>query len=135
MGYNKSRNKEAVSLQPKDYSVGCICAIPKELTAARAILDSIHTPLEAQPKHDENNWTLGSIGKHNVAISCLPEYGVVSAAVAAKSTQNTFPRLKFGLMIGVGGSIPSDGNDIRLGDIVVSLPTGEHGGVIQYDLG
>jgi len=135
MGYNKSRNKEAVSLQPKDYSVGCICAIPKELTAARAILDSIHTPLEAQPKHDENNWTLGSIGKHNVAITCLPEYGVVSAAVAAKSTQNTFPRLKFGLMIGVGGSIPSDGNDIRLGDIVVSLPTGEHGGVIQYDLG
>ena len=72
------------------------------------MLDSIHTPLKAQPKHDENNYTLGSIGKHNVAITCLPEYGVVSAAVAAKSMQNTFPRLRFGLMVGIGGGIPSD---------------------------
>jgi nucleoside phosphorylase len=123
------------SLRPEDYSVGWICAVPKELTAARAMLYSIHTPLEAQPKHDENNYTLGSIGKHNVAIACLPEYGVVSAAVAAKSMQNTFPRLRFGLMVGIGGGIPSDENDIRLGDIVVSLPTGQHGGVIQYNLG
>jgi nucleoside phosphorylase len=135
MGDNKGREKEAASLQPEDYSAGWICAVPKELTAARAMLDSIHTPLEAQPKHDENNYTLGSIGKHNIAITCLPEYGVVSAAVAAKSMQNTFPRLRFGLMVGIGGGIPSDENDIRLGDIVVSLPMGEHGGVIQYDLG
>lgn len=33
------------------------------------------------------------------------------------------------------GGIPSEETDIRLGDIVVSLPTGQHGGVIQYDLG
>jgi nucleoside phosphorylase len=123
------------SLRPEDYSVGWICAVLKELTAARAMLYSIHTPLEAQPKHDKNNYTLGSIGKHNVAIACLSEYGVVSAAVAAKSMQNTFPRLRFGLMVGIGGGIPSDENDIRLGDIVVSLPTGQHGGVIQYNLG
>jgi len=135
MGDDKGREKEAESLQPKDYSVGWICAVPKELTAARAMLDSIHTPLKAQPKHDENNYTLGSIGKHKVAITCLPEYGVVPAAVAAKSMQNTFPQLRFGLMVGIGGGIPSDDNDIRLGDIAVSLPTGEHGGVIQYDLG
>jgi nucleoside phosphorylase len=38
-------------------------------------------------------------------------------------------------MVGVGGGIPSAEHDIRLGDIVVSLPTGQHGGVIQYDLG
>jgi len=135
MGDDKGREKEAESLQPEDYSVGWICAVPQELTAARAMLDSIHTPLKAQPKHDENNYTLGSIGKHNVAITCLPEYGVVSAAVAAKSMQITFPQLRFGLMVGIGGGIPSGDNDIRLGDIAVSLPTGEHGGVIQYDLG
>jgi nucleoside phosphorylase len=99
------------------------------------MLDSTHTTLEAQPKHDENNYTLSSIGKHNVAIACLLEYSVVSAAVAAKSMQNTFPQLRFGLMVGIGGGILSDKNDIRLSDIVVSLPTGQHGGVIQYDLG
>ncbi|RFU27703.1 hypothetical protein B7463_g8648, partial [Scytalidium lignicola] len=126
---------EAKSLPPEDYTVGWICAISTELMAARAMLDSTHGPLEHQPKHDENNYTLGSIGKHNVVLACLPEYGVVSAAVVAKSMQSTFPSLRFGLMVGIGGGIPSAENDIRLGDIVVSLPTGEHGGVIQYDLG
>ncbi|KAF3312508.1 hypothetical protein TWF173_007118 [Orbilia oligospora] len=47
----------------------------------------------------------------------------------------TFKRLRFGLMIGVGGGAPSPFNDIRLGDIVVSQPTGRSGGVIQYDFG
>jgi nucleoside phosphorylase len=135
MGDDKGREKEAESLQPEDYSVGWICAAPQELTAARAMLDSIHTPLKAQPKHDENNYILGNIRKHNIAIACLPEYGVVSAAIAAKSMQSTFPRLRFGLMVGIGGGIPSNENDIRLGDIIVSLPTEQHGGVIQYDLG
>jgi len=38
-------------------------------------------------------------------------------------------------MVGVGGGIPSSDNDIRLGDIAVSYPSGQSGGVIQYDLG
>jgi nucleoside phosphorylase len=118
------------SLRPEDYSVGWICAVPKELTAAQAMLYSIYTPLEAQPKHNKNNYTLGSIREHNVAIACLPEYSVVFAAVTAKSMQNTFPRLRFGLMVGIRGGIPSNENDIRLGDIIVSLPTGQHRGVI-----
>ena len=35
-----------------------------------------------------------------------------------------FPAVKFGLMVGIGGGIPSDDNDIRLGDVVVSKPEG-----------
>lgn len=132
---DEGKAKELVSLRPEDYAVGWICAIPKELIAAKAMLDSIHTPLETQPKNDDNSYTLGRIGEHNVVMACLPEYGVVSAAVTAKLMQNTFPRLRFGLMVGIGGGIPSEKDDIRLGDIVVSLPTGQHGGVIQYDLG
>jgi hypothetical protein len=38
-------------------------------------------------------------------------------------------------MVGIEGGIPSNENDIRLGDIVVLLPTGQHRGVIQYNLG
>lgn len=49
--------------------------------------------------------------------------------------QSTFPRLRFCLIVGVGGGIPSEKNDIRLGDIVVSLPDGQNGGVIKYDMG
>lgn len=40
-------------------------------------------------------------------------------------------------MVGIGGGIsrPTEGRDIRLGDIVVSQPQGTTGGVVQYDLG
>ena len=124
-----------LSLPPEKYTVGWICAIPTELNAATAMLDVKHDPLEAQHKYDENTYQLGSIGKHNVVIAVLPGYGTNNAAVAGKSMQNTFPNLRFGLMVGVGGGIPSEKNDIRLGDIAVSLPSGQAGGVIQYDMG
>lgn len=65
----------------------------------------------------------------------MKRYGTTDAAVAGKSMQSTFSNLRFGLMVGVGGGIPSPDNDIRLGDIVVSVPDGQAGGVIQYDMG
>ncbi len=103
--------------------------------AAKAMLDEHHARLKCHAKADENNYVLGNIGEHNIAIACLPEYGTISAAIAAKSMQSTFPHLRFGLMVGIGGGIPSEDNDIRLGDICVSLPTEQHGGVVQYDIG
>ncbi|KAL3432952.1 hypothetical protein BDV09DRAFT_187087 [Aspergillus tetrazonus] len=47
----------------------------------------------------------------------------------------TFPRLQFGLMVGIGGGVPSKNNDIHLGDVVISKPGKNHSGVIQYDYG
>jgi nucleoside phosphorylase len=38
-------------------------------------------------------------------------------------------------MVGVGGGVPTKDADIRLGDVVVSTPTGTSGGVVQYDFG
>lgn len=38
-------------------------------------------------------------------------------------------------MVGIGGGVPTLGNDIRLGDVVVSKPSGTSGGVVQYDFG
>jgi nucleoside phosphorylase len=38
-------------------------------------------------------------------------------------------------MVGIGGGVPSSQHDIRLGDVVVSKPVGELGGVVQYDFG
>jgi nucleoside phosphorylase len=105
------------------------------------MLDQLHVGPKNQSRHDENNYTLGSIAGHNTAVACLPEYGTNKAAIAAKSMQATFPNIRFGLLVGVGGGVPgslttiNSANDIRLGDVVVSLPTGQGGGVIQYDLG
>jgi hypothetical protein len=49
--------------------------------------------------------------------------------------RTTFPSIRFGLMVGIGGGVPSTNEDIRLGDIVISKPTGVLGGVVQYDYG
>jgi hypothetical protein len=49
---------------------------------------------------------------------------------------SSFPSIRFGLMVGIGGGAPKlPDRDIRLGDVVVSMPTGTYGGVIQYDYG
>ncbi|GKZ27334.1 hypothetical protein AbraIFM66951_005102 [Aspergillus brasiliensis] len=92
-----------------DYTVGWVCALPDELTAAQEMLDEEHQDLP--PNHtDSNIYTLGSIGAHNIVLACLP----------AGQT---------------GGGVPSKEADIRLGDVVVSQPGNGHGGVVQYDFG
>jgi nucleoside phosphorylase len=48
---------------------------------------------------------------------------------------STFPEIRFGLMVGIGGGVPSTGVDIRLGDVVISKPVGLSGGIVQYDYG
>lgn len=126
---------EQPSLPNTEYRIGWICALPLELTAARAMLDEEHNSPQEQDPSDHNNYCLGRIHEHNVAITCLPDIGTTSATAVAKQMLQTFKEMRFGLMVGIGGGIPNAGNDIRLGDVVVSKPTGTYGGVVQYDLG
>ncbi|KAJ5622285.1 hypothetical protein N7528_005517 [Penicillium herquei] len=116
-----------------EYTVGWICALPKEQTAATAMLDREHKRLP-KPPNDPNTYTLGSIGEHNVVIACLPkgQYGTNPAATVAAWMVSTFPTIKFGLMVGIGGGIPPK---VRLGDVVVSTPVGQFPGVVQWDIG
>jgi WD40 repeat protein len=124
------------TLSHEGYTVGWICALPTELAAARAMLDEQHNSLQ-QNSHDHNTYVLGRVGKHNVVLACLPTgvIGTISAARVANQMLQTFEGIRFGLMVGIGGGVPSEEHDIRLGDIVVSKPTGQSGGVIQYDFG
>src|SRR3954466_9169001 len=111
----------------KEYTIGWVCALPKEQTAAIAMLDEKHPNL-SKPANDNNAYTLGSIGKHNIVIACLPksQVGTIQAATAATRMVNTFPSIRIGLMVGIGGGIPSK---VRLGDVVVGTE------VIQWDFG
>ncbi|KAL7972114.1 hypothetical protein HDV63DRAFT_402762 [Trichoderma sp. SZMC 28014] len=121
---------------PNNYTVGWICALSTEQIAAAAFLDNQHEPLQDQPSHDSNSYILGSIGKHNVVIAVLPlEYGTASASNVATNLLRTFPNVRVGLLVGIGGGAPSDRHDIRLGDVVVSAPSAGNGGVFQYDFG
>ncbi|KAF3200936.1 hypothetical protein TWF679_000561 [Orbilia oligospora] len=119
-------------LSSDDYTIGWVCALPIEMAVAIAMLDQIHASnsLQRHP-NDHNTYTLGEIGDHNVVIACLPSggYGVVPAATVASQMSSTFTSISSWLMVGVGGGVPDQKTDIRLGDIVVSHS------VIQYDYG
>lgn len=120
----------------KDYTVGLVCALFTELAAAQDMLDERHDDTHVNGL-DTNMYTLGSISGHNVVIACLPDgqMGIGPAAAVTAQMKSTFPSIQFGLMVGVGGGVPSAENDIRLGDVVVSRPDKGHGGVVQYDFG
>ena len=113
-----------------DYTVGWICALEVELAASQAMLDREHPDL-LQAENDTNTYTLGRIGRHNVVLACLPSgtTGISAAAIVARDLLRSFPRVRFGLMVGVGGGAPSNDprQDIRLGDVVVSTPKGNYG--------
>lgn len=126
--YQKSCTPGAFSHD--DYTVGWICALPIEMAAASAMLDTVHEPLP-NSRNDTNTYILGNIAMHNIIIACLPSghYGTNNAATVASNMRRSFHSIRVGLIVGIGGGVPGKA-DIRLGDIVVSDK-----GVMQFDLG
>ena len=136
-------------LKPHQYTVGWICALPTELVAAKAMLDEEHKmPTYENPgtlgmgsvrfsPADANSYTCGRMGVHNVVIACLPKgrIGTNAAAWVAANMMSSFPSIQFGTLVGIAGGVPHSDQDIRLGDVVVSVPIGSQPGVVQYDLG
>ncbi|KAK1579135.1 LOW QUALITY PROTEIN: uncharacterized protein LY79DRAFT_593036 [Colletotrichum navitas] len=122
---------------PENYTVGWICAITTEFVATQAFLDERHDKPARVAPQDNNSYALGSLSGHNVVIAVLPqgEYGTNSAAVVARDMLHSFPNIRVGLMVGIGGGAPTPEHDIRLGDIVVSRPRDGKSGVLQYDFG
>ena len=123
-------------LSHEDYTVGWICPLEVEQVAALEMLDEEHERLP-QPRADHNVYSLGSIGGHNVVIAGLHQPGNNPAATVVTQMRTTFPELRFGLLVGIGGGVPAttDNGMIRLGDVVVSKPAGGHSGAVQYDHG
>ncbi|KAF3176873.1 hypothetical protein TWF225_008529 [Orbilia oligospora] len=131
-----SSEPEKRRLDVQAYTLGWVCALPIEYAAATMMLDEEHEG----PPHDDNDtnmYTLGRIFGRNIVIVCLPAglIGSASAAAAAVEMKAKLPRIQFGLLVGIGGGAPSETTDIRLGDVVVSQPHLQHGGVVQYDFG
>ena len=125
----------SVKKKRDDYTIGWICALEVELFAAVTMFDEEHEPLK-QASHDQNSYMYGSIGKHNMVIATMGgETGKVTAALVAASMWQNFTNLKYILLVGTGGGVPSQKDDVRLGDVVIALPQGTSSGVIQYDLG
>ena len=127
-------------LQLTDFTIGWISALEIECVTACELLDEEYENDKApriNTLHNQAVYTYGRIQKHNLVIASLPHsrYGGVSAARVAERMRSSFPAIQLLLMVGVAGGAPSLHHDIRLGDVVVSCPTSQYGGVIQYDYG
>ncbi|KAL4995400.1 purine and uridine phosphorylase [Aspergillus recurvatus] len=124
---------------PDFYAIAWIAALPIERAAAEAMLDEEHATPIGFTRHqtDANVYTWGRVGEHNIVIASLASgvYGTTSAATTASSLLASLPSIRVGLLVGIGGGIarPDEDRDIRLGDVVVSQPSGTMGGVCQYD--
>ena len=118
--------------QVQDFTVGWISALPLELEAATAMLDEKYDSSD-----DTVQYVLGRIGRHNIVMGCLPksQIGTNAAAAVATRMQSKFPSMQIGLMVGIGGGVPSSTADVRLGDVIIGTPQGNFGGVVQYDFG
>jgi nucleoside phosphorylase len=106
-----------------------------EMSAVRYMLDKEHRRLPRK-RGDPTLYILGELSGHNVVLAGLPgSQGKGAAAAIAKDMTRSFPSIEARLMVGIGGGVPNEKNDIHLGDVVISMPNGQHGGVVQYDLG
>lgn len=81
--------------------------------------------------NDTNDYTLGRLGKYNIIIAVLPdgEYRIASTASMAINMLHSFPNVRISLMVGIGSKASSRKHNIRLGDIIVSAPYNNKGGV------
>jgi len=120
----------------QDFTVGWICVLKTELDAAREMLDNEYGRRYGLG-HDKNIYIPGKIGNHNVVIAALPMgwKGNNPAVMVATRMMFKFPNIEFGLLVGIGGGLPHEGNDIRLGDVVVSIPDGQFSGIVEHDMG
>jgi nucleoside phosphorylase len=102
-----SATKPACSPYPNnEYTVGWICALPIEMAAAKGMIDEEHGDPQTLPQGaDHNTYLLGRIGKFKAVVACLPkdEIGSSSAAAVAKDLLFTFPNVRVGLFVGIGG--------------------------------
>jgi nucleoside phosphorylase len=129
-------------LDPELYTVAWLAPLEIEAQAALRMLDNRHRGRFPMGRGDDYVFQAGDVCGHNVIIATLPagqEYGTGSAAALASQIKKFFPNLWFGLLVGVAAGLPnlsrSPPLDIRLGDVLVGLPTGESAGLIAYDLG
>ncbi|KAF2195923.1 purine and uridine phosphorylase [Zopfia rhizophila CBS 207.26] len=130
------------TLRYEDYTIGWISALPEEAEAATHMLDDRDNGRFPFRPGDDNQYTPGEIAGHKVVIACLPKRttGTVSAATLVSQMRQSFPNLRYGLMVGIGAGVPGQNldPDIRLGDVVVASPSDISDspvGVIGYELG
>lgn len=117
-------------IKPEKVTVAIFCALIEESVAVELSLDE---ELECRTSSERYLYTFGRIGEHHVVIAQPNDVGTVNTSNLAAYASHAFKNVRFALMVGIGGGIPSEEKDIRLGDIAVSRAQSGHPAVIPYD--
>jgi nucleoside phosphorylase len=128
-----------VTLSPprdrRGFEIALICARQVEADAVHAIFDKFwedEGKTYGRAQGDDNSYTTGVIGEHNVVLAYMPGMGKVNASVVAASLRSSFIGIKLALIVGICGAAPYGTdikNNIYLGDVIMSTA------LIQYDFG
>ncbi|KAK6342202.1 hypothetical protein TWF730_001680 [Orbilia blumenaviensis] len=118
----------------KGFKIAIICALKVEFNAVALVVDEFFDnrgECYGRAAHDHNSYRTGRIGKHNVVLALMPCMGKASAASVATALKQSYDGIELALLVGICGGVPKNGNgdDIILGDVIVS------NSVIQYDFG
>jgi nucleoside phosphorylase len=119
------------------FTIGWICPLPLEMEAARLVLDEEYS---REVQYQDAFYLGGQIGKHKVVMGVQRGIGLSHATALAERMRAGFPNIRYFLLVGIAGGVPRYGpagaaSEIVLGDVVVSYPRGNYGGVLQYDKG
>lgn len=117
-----------------EYTVAIVCVIEFEMGAVRYrlhMLDEEHTCLLSW-QGDSNDYIVRQLCSRNVALVWLPgNQDKSAAAIVATDLDRTSPSIRWRFIVGMSGGVPSNKHDIPLDDVVVIMPDGQNGGVVQ----
>jgi len=128
----KPKPKLRLLKRHEDYTIGIVCALPKEARAVRAAFDFTVPSSEmlGPVEGDSNAYSYGTMGNYHVVLAHLSGMGKNSAKAAAENMARSFRNIKLCLLVGICGIVPKIARqEAVLGDVVVSTM------VKQYDLG
>jgi nucleoside phosphorylase len=117
-----------------DFEIAIICALPKEYNAVSLIFDKFwddEGDKFGRASGDNNTYTTGRIGKHDVLLVLLSHMGKANAAGTAASIRPSYINIRLALIVGICAGVPQTpkGEEIILGDVIISKF------VIQHDFG
>ncbi|KAH7030887.1 nucleoside phosphorylase domain-containing protein [Microdochium trichocladiopsis] len=117
-----------------EFEIAIVCALPLEFDAVCLAVDEfwdVNGDSFGRARGDQNLYTTGRIGNHNVVLALLPGMGKVSGASTAANLRHSYTELQLVLLVGICGGVPSPGGsrEVLLGDVVVSQQ------VVQFDFG
>jgi hypothetical protein len=124
------------TLSPEEYTISVVCAMDFEQNAVQATFDKRDGQTQSMAG-EKTNYVFGKTGEHNVAVASLSKTTMMhtrSAATVITDMVRSFPMIKVGLLVGIGGGTWSERAHIRLKGVVVSLPGHIHGGVVQWEV-